>query len=109
MARFYADEDFAEPIVRELQRLGHEVDSVIWSGRRQSADLRVLQDATTDQRIVLTFNRRDYHRLHQANPNHAGIVSCTRDNDVAALAQRIHDAVTATGGLAGQHVRVNKP
>ena len=46
--------------------------------------------ATAESRIVLTLNRRHFIRLHQAMPDHRGIIVCTYDPDFEALAGRIH-------------------
>ena len=58
---------------------------------------------------MLTLNRRDFIRLHQQNPAHAGIVVCTQDADVLRQAERIDQAATAAGILAGQLLRVYRP
>ena len=109
MARFYADEDFPGPVVQVLRDLGHDVLTVQESGRRGSGDPQVLTDATADNRAVLTHNHRHYKRLHTTQ-THAGIFSCTRDKvDLAGLAQRIHDAVTAAPHLANQFFRIIRP
>jgi len=58
---------------------------------------------------VLPLNRRDFIRLHQQNPAHAGIVVCTQDADVLRHAERIDRAVAEAGTLAGQLIRVYRP
>src|SRR5437879_6550788 len=102
MARFYADEDFDYPVVLELRRLSHEVLTVTEAGqdnqRIEEAD--VLAFAVAQRRAVLTFNRRDFRRLHRANQVHAGIVICTWDRDRLALAACIHEAVSNSPLLA---------
>jgi hypothetical protein len=109
MARFYADEDFPGPVAPILRTLGHDVLTVQQAGRRGSSDPQVLSDATADSRAVLTHNHRHYRRLH-ARQAHAGIVSCSRDNDdLAGLAQRIHDAILAAPDLANQFIRIIRP
>lgn len=109
MARFYADEDFPGPVVQMLRVLGHDVLTVQEAGRRGSDDLQVLTDATADSRAVLVYNRRHYKRLH-ARQAHAGIISCTRDDhDFPGLAQRIHNAVSATPDLANQLICIIRP
>lgn len=60
-------------------------------------------------RAVLTKNRDDFHRLHAAVPHHFGIITITDDVDRAALADRIHAAVSAYADLAGVLIRIVKP
>ena len=109
MARFYADEDFSGPAVQLLRGLGHDVLTVQEAGRRGGSDPQVLADATRDIRTVVTYNHRHFKRLH-AKQTHAGIVSCSRDDDdLPALAQRIHDAVAALPDLANQFIRITRP
>jgi len=109
MAFLYADEDFDHEVVEALRRLGHDVVTVQEAGRCGGDDPQVLADATVDGRAVLTHNRWDFERLHRKNRNHAGIISCTRDEDKDAVARRIDQAIAATGPLVGNHIRVNKP
>jgi predicted nuclease of predicted toxin-antitoxin system len=109
MARFYADENLDYPVTERLRALGHDVLTVQESGEQGGDDARVLAYATAASRIVLTFDRRDFERLHRTNSGHAGIVSCTWDGDSDALAVRIDQAVAWGGSLAGQHIRVNRP
>jgi hypothetical protein len=65
--------------------------------------------ATASSRIVLTFDRRDFSRLHKKSLAHAGIISCTWDADSDALARRIDNTAASVGSWVGQHLRVNKP
>src|SRR5262249_2465884 len=107
MARFYADENFSLRVVERLRVLGHDVVTVQEAGEAGGDDARVLAHATSAGRAVLTFDRRDFERLHRASNAHAGIVSCTFYKP-DALATRIDQAVGGTGSLAGQHIRVNR-
>ena len=110
MARLYADEDFPRPAVVRLRTLGHDVATVGERRRSGGSDETVLADATSEGRIVLTHNRKDFARLHRNSPVHSGIVSCSRDDeDHSALADRIHAALAPLDDLAGLHIRVNKP
>ncbi len=79
MADFYADENFDYPVVERLRLLGHKVLTVQEAGEQGGDDPQVLATATAAGRAVLTFNRRDFNRLHKKFPAHAGIVSCTWD------------------------------
>src|SRR5438874_655257 len=94
--RLYADEDFPLPTVEELRRMGHDVVTVQEDGRTATPDPDVLARAHSLGRAVLTFNRRDFERLHRQGVPHSGILSAKHDNDFPALAARIHAA------LAGQ-------
>jgi hypothetical protein len=109
MARLYADEDFDYPVVEELRCIGHDVLTVQEAGRRGDPDAAVLAFAISQQRAVLTHNRRHFISLHRQTAPHAGIVVCKRDNDAAALAQRIHHAIAACAILDNQLLRVNRP
>ncbi len=108
MARIYGDEDYDDRLTPYLENAGHDVLTVRQSDRRQGSDAQVLTDATADNRVVVTFNRWHFEKLHRAVAAHSGIVSCTRDDDIPALAARIHAAIAGAGDMAGQHIRVNR-
>jgi predicted nuclease of predicted toxin-antitoxin system len=109
MARLYADEDFDYRVVEELRRLGHDVLTVQEDGHASADDSHVLAFATAHGRAILTHNRRDFIRLHRRTQPHSGIVICTRDNDFAALAARVHQAVSVSAPLDNQLIRVYRP
>jgi hypothetical protein len=111
VARFYADENIPFPVVVELRSLGHDVTTAAEAGNAGQAipDEAVLGFATTEQRILLTLNRKHFIRLHAVAPNHAGILVCTFDPNFAAQAHRIHEAVRAVADPSGQLIRVNRP
>jgi len=46
-------------------------------------DEEVLQFAISKQRILFTYNRKHFIRLHRISPVHFGIVVCTEDDNVA--------------------------
>jgi hypothetical protein len=111
MASFYANENFPRRTVEALRGLGHDVLTTLEAGNAGQAipDHEVLDFATHSGRAVLTLNRRDFIRLHRSGISHAGIVVCSEDEDTAAQADRVHDAVSSLPSLAGQLVRVNRP
>ena len=85
-----------------------DVVTVSEAGRCGGEDAEVLADATADGRAVLTHNHNHFRRLQKAVRAHAGIISCTRDDqDLPGLARRIHDAVAPT--LADQFIRIIRP
>jgi predicted nuclease of predicted toxin-antitoxin system len=73
------------------------------------ADPEVLQLAISEDRAVLTLNRRDFIRLHNQDSEHAGVIVCTVDPDFTGQARRIHDAIQPIPDLHGQLIRVNRP
>ena len=109
MAALYADEDFHYGVVERLRLMGHAVVTVQEAGRAGGNDQQVLADAIGAQRCILTFNRKHFHRLHRQNPLHSGIISCTRDDDLDALAARINQEITGAGNLTGRLLRVHRP
>jgi hypothetical protein len=110
MARLYANENFPLPVVSILRNLGHDVLTVVETGKAEQAwhDEHVLEFAWQDDRALLTFNRRHFIRLHNLHPDHAGIIACTVDPDFNALAARIHAAIQDTGVLQEQLIRINR-
>jgi hypothetical protein len=111
LAAFYADENFREPVVAVLRRLGHDVLTCREAGRAGQgvADEDVLSDARTRGRAVLTQNRKHFIRLDRAGVDHCGIVVCTYDPDAEALARRIDAAVAGQEPGGRWLVRVNRP
>lgn len=110
MARFYLDEDVSIAVGDQLRALGHDVETTDQAGRKGADDSSQLAYANAHNRIVVTHNRMHFRRLHRADPNHKGIVECTRDDaDPSGLADRIHDAVTVTANMDGRLLRVYRP
>jgi hypothetical protein len=111
MARLYANENFALPIVEFLRGLGHDVLTVVETGKAEQSwpDPQVLAFACGDRRAVLTFNRKHFKRLHSEQPSYCGIIVCTFDHDFEALARRIHAAIAAEADLGGKLLRINRP
>src|SRR5438309_6622484 len=105
---FYADEDFALPVVIELRRLGHDVVTAPQDGLGSAADIDILARAHSSSRVALTHNRRHFERLHKQGHPHSGIVSCTHDDDFFALAARVHRAASALSP-GRWYLRVNRP
>lgn len=111
MARLYSNENFPLPVVQELRNLGHNVLTVREAGNADLAipDNEVLAFATAESRIVITLNRRDFIHLHNAQPNHTGIIVCTYDADFIGQAHRIHEAIETEVTFGGKLLRVNRP
>ena len=110
MARFFADEDFPRPVVEALRALGHDILTVhdIGMANKRWPDRSVFFFACDEHRIVLTINRRDFHKLHRLFPNHSGLVLCTAVVDFHGTATRISAAVNQVSDMTGQVIRIYK-
>jgi Domain of unknown function (DUF5615) len=111
MARLYADEDFSYPVVQRLRQLGHDLLTAHEAGQagQSITDAAVLAFTTAAGRAVVTFNRRHFIRQHAEVSSHAGIIVCTRDDDVLTLADRIHQQLQRVPTLQDQLLRINRP
>lgn len=111
VAALYADEHVPRRLVEALRLLGHDVLTAQDDGRANVGmpDPDVLARAALLGRAVLTNNRRHFHTLHRVGPAHAGIVTYTRDPDLAGLAARIHSAITAVADLTAQLIKITRP
>jgi len=108
MAAFYANEQFPRRVVEYLREFGHDVLTVQEASNQGLSDDDVLTFATTENRIVLTLNRKDFIKLHRASPAHAGIFVCSRDDNWQRQALHIHRQASSRGSMIGQLIRVHK-
>ena len=112
MAKLYSNENFDLAVVKMLREFGHDLLTTKDAGNANQGipDNEVLAFAHSQARIVVTFNYQDFKKLHRKVPFHSGIIICTEDKDLTALAHRIHAALEASGGnLQGQLVRIVRP
>lgn len=63
--------------------------------------------AASQDRALITLNRKHFVKLHKAKPKHFGIIVCTVDTDFHAQASRINTAIL-NASLAGALIRVNR-
>ncbi len=68
MTRLYADEQFPRQVVELLRSWSHDVLTVQEAGNAGLPDEDVLAFAVSENRAVLTLNRRDFFRLHKLTP-----------------------------------------
>jgi Domain of unknown function (DUF5615) len=111
MARLYSNENFPLPAVKALRALGHDVLTTSEAGKADQSipDDEVLAFATNQHRVLVTFNRKHFVRLHNSKGIHAGIIVCTYDANFEALAHRVHEALTSSKDMDGRLVRINRP
>jgi predicted nuclease of predicted toxin-antitoxin system len=110
MVKLHADENLPIAVVRALRDHGYDINTAEEVGRAGQAipDRDVLEYATVEGRAVITLNRRDFIRLHQDVPNHAGIIVCTVDPNSKTLADRVHAALNDLEHLTGRIIRINR-
>lgn len=108
MAKLFGDENFDVRAMSKLKDLGHDTLTALESGiaNQRISDDAVLKFATADGRAVVTFDRRDYYRLHQEHPDHAGIIACTSNPNVEELAAQIDREISLEGTLDNKFIRV---
>jgi hypothetical protein len=111
MILLFADENFPLPVVLKLRQLGHDVLTIQEAGLANQSveDDVVLSFAHSDNRAVLTINRKHFIRLHNAEFEHSGIIACTFDPDFEGQADRIHRELNEYAELLGRLIRINRP
>lgn len=74
----YLDECIDRPIAEALRERGFDSLTALEAGRGEDSDDEQLQHATALGRVLLTYNRWDFRRLHAAcletGRHHAGII-----------------------------------
>lgn len=110
MLRLYADEQFPLPVVERLRAFGYNVLTAQEAGQanQRIPDEQVLAFATSDSRAVISQNRRDFVRLHQQNPDHAGIIVCSKNLDWDDFSNTIHQVLRNHEILTGQLIRITR-
>lgn len=103
-----ADEDFDHRVVRLLREAGHDVVTMLDLGLAGLAipDEQVFAIAVAMNRCVLTFNRKDFIKIHRENPDHLGIIICTRNADVVGLFSKISELLLKHEMLDGKLLRL---
>ncbi|HFA50339.1 MAG TPA: hypothetical protein ENJ95_15105 [Bacteroidetes bacterium] len=111
MAKLYGNENFDHQVMKYLTALGHDVLTSLDAGKanQRIPDEEVLGFAIAQNRALLTFNRKDFFRLHYQDVDLCGIIACTYDADYSALADRIHRAILDNEPLDGKLVRIYCP
>jgi predicted nuclease of predicted toxin-antitoxin system len=109
--KLYADEQFPHPAVQRLIAKGFDILTVQEAGKanQKIPDPEVLAFATSQERAVITQNRRDFIALHNQSQTHAGIVVCTKNLDWDSFAEEIERALAGKTSIAGELIRVNRP
>src|SRR5204862_4877740 len=104
-------ENFPLPVVRKLREFGHDVLTSLEAGNANLSieDDQVLSFASSQERAVLTLNRKHFVRLHQSGQQHFGIVACSYDPDFLEQACRIHGELQNVSDFNQSLIRINRP
>lgn len=97
MLKLYANENFPIETVFFLRNLGYDVLTThdVGKSNLRIPDEDVLAFAISENRAILTINRKDFMRLHRTNPTHSGIVVCTKNDDFDNFATCIHKVLSS--------------
>jgi uncharacterized protein with PIN domain len=99
MLRLYANENFPLETVQVLRKMGYDVLTTHEMGKSNLSipDEDVLAFAISENRAIVTINRKDFMRLHRLNPIHSGIIVCTKNDDFENFAVCIHKVLFPYG------------
>ena len=86
MARLYTDEQFPREVVELLRPMIHNILTVQAAGKDnpKNPDEEVLAFAVSENRAVLTLNRRYFIRMYSLQSDHAVIIFCRGEDDLTA-------------------------
>ena len=78
------DEDsMAKIFVRLLREAGHDIETVTEAELTSQPDEAVFAHAQQTGRVLVTRNTEDFMALHEANPEHSGILAEYQDSNPA--------------------------
>ena len=106
---FYSNENFALDMVNILRSLGYQVITSYDAGQANQGipDDQVLNYATQNGLILITFNRDDFIKLHQSGLKHAGII-CKTDRDYRGQITKLHRYLQTQISLTNRLIRIKK-
>lgn len=110
MFKFYGNENMASIIVKKLGEFCYDVLTSYEAGNANQGipDIEVLNYATAENPIVITFYRDDFVALHKSGINHAGIVVCKDDRDYVNQVRVLHAYLLEQESLENRLIRIQK-
>lgn len=110
MVKLLLDENLSPSIAVALRQEGHDVVHVRDRGLLDTDDPVILEEAFSEDRVVVTVNVRDFRRFAAAREIHAGVV-CVEDGGLLRaeqleLVRRVIVAVQAKGDLVNRILTV---
>lgn len=78
MIKLYLDEDVPEAIAKALRLRGYDVTTVREAGRKALTDIDQLNYASSENRVIFSFNVADFNKIHtdfiEKGLSHSGII-----------------------------------
>lgn len=78
MLKLFLDEDVPEAIATALKLRGYDVTTVKEVGRKGITDIDQLKYASSEKRVLFSFNIADFYKIHsdflKNGLNHSGII-----------------------------------
>jgi len=109
MTKLYLDEDCSDKRLKKaLIKLGYDVQTTPEAGNIGKDDKAQLIYAISQNRAIVTHNRKDFLRIHKETPNHSGIIICTQNPNNQQLAEKINEKIINRDELTNLLLRVNK-
>jgi len=76
--KLYLDEDVPEAIAKALRLRGYDVTTVREAGRKALTDIDQLNYASSENRVIFSFNVADFNKIHtdfiEKGLSHSGII-----------------------------------
>ena len=106
----FIDECVDQPTIDQLRLRSFDVLTAVEVGRSKQPDESQLEFATSLDRVLLTYNRMDFRRIHlefvQAGRPHAGIILIPQSSVVIWRALRAAMMLVWIGESGRQHSRL---
>lgn len=110
MKFLFADEDVYKRLVDDLRNNGADVLTIKDEGLDNTGmeDGAVLELAKVYDRALITFNRKDFIRLHKSGIEHAGIIICKRNTPHQSIVKKIVALVSEEDEFYGRLFRITQ-
>ena len=109
MSKFYADENIRIQMVQEMRAKGLDVQTSPEANNDGITDPEQLDYATSQNRIILTDNRRDFIKLHNEGKEHSGIFSYKPQSlSIEQATARTQYVCKQVADMQNAHIRINE-
>jgi predicted nuclease of predicted toxin-antitoxin system len=111
MFKLYSNENFRQNLVEELRNFGYDVLTSRDAGQANKGipDDELLQYAVKLNRCVITYNRKDFKKIHKethCHKGHKGIILCKENFDDKTYAKIIHSHLMEYNILDNQLISI---